>query len=85
MQNFEEYLKTLRHAVGKHKAEKVIKDALIVISVGSNDIIFNYYSLNPTQRSTYTLEDYQAFLVSNMMNLVQVLISLPLFLTFYFF
>ncbi|CAL5346112.1 unnamed protein product [Camellia sinensis] len=55
----------LRQLVGEMVAEKVIKNAIFVISMGTNDFLQNYYS-DPARPKQFTLKQYLNFLNSRM-------------------
>ncbi|XP_044495844.1 GDSL esterase/lipase At5g45950 [Mangifera indica] len=55
----------LRQLVGKKRAEEIIRNAIFVLSMGTNDFLQNYF-LEPIRSQQYTVEEYQNFLVSRM-------------------
>ena len=59
---FKDYQKKLKAYLGTAKANFIIREALYVISVGTNDFLENYYTL-PHRRSQYNVDQYQAFLL----------------------
>ncbi|KAL5576643.1 hypothetical protein UlMin_018342 [Ulmus minor] len=67
---FLHYKVKLGRMVGPERAESIIKNAIFVISMGTNDFLQNYY-LDPTRPSQYNLEQYQYFLVSRMAHHIQ--------------
>ncbi|OMO65238.1 Lipase, GDSL [Corchorus olitorius] len=62
-----EYLKQykirLSELVGAKKAESIIKNAVAVMSMGTNDFLQNYF-LEPIRPKQFTLEQYQIYLAS---------------------
>ncbi|KAJ9551423.1 hypothetical protein OSB04_015468 [Centaurea solstitialis] len=58
---FKEYHAKMRDYLGALEAEKVLRDALYVISLGTNDFLENYYTL-PTRSTVYSIQEYQDFL-----------------------
>ncbi|KAA0052645.1 GDSL esterase/lipase [Cucumis melo var. makuwa] len=62
----------LKRQVGGEKAEKIIRNAIVVISMGTNDFLENYF-LEPLRPKQFTLDQYQNFLVSSMYRNVQVM------------
>ncbi|KAI9185264.1 hypothetical protein LWI28_005712 [Acer negundo] len=60
MEYYKEYQATLRGYIGNAKANKVLGEALYLISIGTNDFLENYYIL-PKRSSEYSVED-QIFL-----------------------
>ncbi|KAM7264246.1 hypothetical protein ACFE04_001929 [Oxalis oulophora] len=55
----------LSKLVGAHKTTDIIKNAIFVLSMGTNDFLQNYY-LEPARPKQYTLEQYQNYLLSCM-------------------
>ncbi|OVA11086.1 hypothetical protein BVC80_1741g72 [Macleaya cordata] len=53
--------------VGQKRAEEIIGNAIFVLSMGTNDFIQNYF-LEPIRPKQFTLEHYQDYLVSCMIN-----------------
>lgn len=83
--NFAAYIGRLEAAVGNDEASRIIKDAMFVISAGSNDMMMNYYIL-PARRMTFTtVSSYHTFLLSQLQKFVMVFSSSLLFLHFFFF
>lgn len=66
------YKVKLRKLVGQKRAEDIIRTALFVMSMGTNDFLQDYY-LDPTRPKQFTVEEYQNYLVSCMANAIQVL------------
>ncbi|GLT29538.1 hypothetical protein SLA2020_043970 [Shorea laevis] len=62
---FRQYKIKLSQLVGEGKAEEIIKNALTVLSMGTNDFLQNYY-LEPIRPKQYTPEEYQNYLISCM-------------------
>lgn len=81
-----EYIERLIKIVGEKKAQKIVEGALVIISAGANDFIFNYYDI-PTRKLQFTISEYQDFLQNKLRNFVKVFfffgISLSLFLASY--
>ncbi|KDP21040.1 hypothetical protein JCGZ_21511 [Jatropha curcas] len=67
LEYFKHYKLHLSQLVGKNKAEYIIRNAVFVMSMGSNDFIQNYY-LEPTRPEQYTVEEYQNFLVARLVD-----------------
>ncbi|KAH9803955.1 GDSL esterase/lipase [Citrus sinensis] len=61
MEYYKEYQEKLRGFLGNEKANKVIGEALYLVSIGTNDFLENYYVL-PRRSSEYNIEEYQNFL-----------------------
>ena len=58
--------------VGPEKGEYIIKNALYIISTGSNDWVNNYY-INPVLQKEYTQDAYTTFLIGKVRAFLQVL------------
>ncbi|KAF5206146.1 GDSL esterase/lipase [Thalictrum thalictroides] len=56
----------LRRLVGENRAEQIIKDAIFVISMGTNDFIQNYY-IELDRAKQFTVEEYGDYLTTSMM------------------
>lgn len=69
---FKHYKIRLRELVGEGRAEHIIRNAVMVMSMGTNDFLQNYY-LEPIRSKEYTVEEYENFLVSRMADYVKVL------------
>lgn len=70
-----EYLKHykihLEQYVGHKKADEILRKAVILLSMGTNDYLQNYF-LEPTRPKQFTLDKYQDFLVSRMRLAIEV-------------
>ncbi|XP_061341558.1 GDSL esterase/lipase At5g45950 [Gastrolobium bilobum] len=65
LEYFEHYKIRMRKLVGEERAEFIIRNALYVVSMGTNDFLQNYF-LEPTRPSQFSLENFQNFLLSRM-------------------
>uniref|UniRef100_A0A2P2NIG1 GDSL-motif lipase/hydrolase family protein n=1 Tax=Rhizophora mucronata TaxID=61149 RepID=A0A2P2NIG1_RHIMU len=65
LEYFMHYKIHLRQLIGEKRAEQVIRNAIVVISMGSNDFLQNYY-LEPTRSQQFNVEEYQNYLVTRM-------------------
>ncbi|KAK1375394.1 GDSL-motif lipase/hydrolase family protein [Heracleum sosnowskyi] len=72
---FKEYVRKMEVAVGKERAGELIKNALFVISAGTNDYVLNYYG-PPIRSQTYTISAYHQFLVQIVQQFLQDLVDL---------
>ncbi|KAG0627926.1 hypothetical protein M758_2G238800 [Ceratodon purpureus] len=61
--------------VGPEKGEYIIKNALYIISTGSNDWVNNYY-INPVLQKEYTQDAYTTFLIGKVRAFLQELYDL---------
>lgn len=64
VENFKEYQKKLRSYQGEAKANETIKEALYILSIGTNDFIENYYTMPRGRSSEFSVEQYEDFLLS---------------------
>ncbi|MCE0481720.1 hypothetical protein HAX54_039700 [Datura stramonium] len=62
---FNEYLKKIRVLVGETEAQRIVNGALVIVSAGTNDFIFNFYDL-PKRSLHFTLTMYQDFLLDKL-------------------
>lgn len=69
---FERYIEKLQEIVGEEKAQKIVSAALVIISAGTNDFIFNFYDI-PTRRNQFNITGYQDFLLIQLQNFVEVI------------
>ncbi|KAL6999212.1 hypothetical protein U1Q18_000372 [Sarracenia purpurea var. burkii] len=58
---YKEYQVQLRGNLGDAKANKVLSEALYLISIGTNDFLENYYAL-PGRSMEYSIGEYEDFL-----------------------
>jgi hypothetical protein len=58
--------------VGEKKAKDIIRHAVFVLSMGTNDFLQNYF-LQSMRTDQFTLQEYQNFLVSCMSHDIEVL------------
>ncbi|KAL9241285.1 hypothetical protein vseg_015414 [Gypsophila vaccaria] len=61
---YKDYQQKLRAYVGEDKANYIIKEAVYLVSIGTNDFLENYYLL-PTTREKYTIQQFQDHLVDS--------------------
>ncbi|KMT04559.1 hypothetical protein BVRB_8g182180 [Beta vulgaris subsp. vulgaris] len=62
---FRHYKIHLRQFVGFKRADEIVRKAGIIMSMGTNDYLQNYF-LEPTRPKQFTLDKYQDYLVSCM-------------------
>ncbi|KAF4388836.1 hypothetical protein F8388_019015 [Cannabis sativa] len=60
----------LRRVLGYKRAEETVRNAVFVISMGTNDFLQDYY-LDPTRPHQFTIGAYQNYLVNNMAHYIQ--------------
>ncbi|KAH1038846.1 hypothetical protein J1N35_040589 [Gossypium stocksii] len=64
VEKFKSYIKKLKGIVGDEEANNIIAQALVVVSVGANDLIFNFFDI-PTRRLEFDISGYQSYLLQN--------------------
>ncbi|XP_004243510.2 GDSL esterase/lipase At2g42990-like [Solanum lycopersicum] len=67
---YKEYQKKLKAYAGKKKSKYIIKESLYLISIGTNDFLENYYSMQSQRSSQYTEDQFQDFLLQLARNFV---------------
>ncbi|EXC25530.1 GDSL esterase/lipase [Morus notabilis] len=72
---YKEYQNKLRAHLGDRKANRILRQALYLVSLGTNDFLENYY-IFPRRQSQFTVEEYQDFLVGIARNFFTKLHSL---------
>lgn len=78
---FEEYQNRLSALIGASQAKTRVNQALVLITVGGNDFVNNYYLVPYSARSQqYPLPQYVKFLISEYKKLLQVMFFLILLL-----
>ncbi|GMJ12207.1 CUTIN SYNTHASE2 [Hibiscus trionum] len=74
---FQEYKRRLSASVGSKQAGRLVSQALVLITVGGNDFVNNYYLVPFSVRSRqYSLPDYVKFLISEYQKLLMKLYKL---------
>lgn len=68
-----EYIERLIVIVGEKEAQRIVAGALVIVSAGINDFIFNFYDV-PTRRLQFSISDYQDFLQNKIRAFIKVLI-----------
>lgn len=68
---FQQYIQKLQLILGEDNAQQLVNAALVVISAGTNDFIFNFYDI-PTRKHQFDIQGYQDFLQSLLQNFVEV-------------
>lgn len=63
LEYYKEYQARLRTYLGAAKANEILREALYVLSMGTNDFLENYYAF-PGRSAQFTIEEYQNFLFS---------------------
>ncbi|KAI4306857.1 hypothetical protein L6164_030101 [Bauhinia variegata] len=69
-QSFEQALTRISKLVGDEKTRHIVENALFVISIGSNDMMFNVYLL-PTRNIEFNISGYQDLLLHNLNSFIE--------------
>lgn len=69
LEYLEKYIQRLNKMVGEEEAKKILKGALVIISAGTNDFIFNFYDI-PTRRIQFNIGEYQDFLLGRLRDFI---------------
>lgn len=72
-----QYFEKIVSIVGEKEARMIMSRALVVISAGTNDFLFNYYTV-PTRKLQFNISSYQNFVQTRLKNFVQELYILGL-------
>ncbi|KAL0363426.1 UNVERIFIED_CONTAM: GDSL esterase/lipase [Sesamum calycinum] len=72
---FRHYKNHIRNLVGTKESEEIVRNALVILSIGTNDFLLNYYVV-PTRSRQYNIEQYQNYLISRMKKAIKTLHSL---------
>ncbi|KAK4356740.1 hypothetical protein RND71_025711 [Anisodus tanguticus] len=77
LEYFAEHQKRVAALIGSEKAKQLVKEALVLIVLGGNDFVNNYYLIPFSMRSRqYVLPDYVSFVISEYKNVLAKLHSL---------
>ncbi|KAL2244403.1 UNVERIFIED_CONTAM: GDSL esterase/lipase [Sesamum indicum] len=72
---FRHYKTHVRNLVGTEESEEIVRNALVILSMGTNDFLISYY-LDPTRSRQYSIEQYQIYLISRMKTAIKKMHSL---------
>ncbi|XP_050224387.1 GDSL esterase/lipase At5g33370-like [Mercurialis annua] len=76
-QYFQEYQRRVRALIGASQTKRLVKGSLVLITVGGNDFVNNYYLVPSSNRSRqFALPDYVRFLISEFKKLLTELYKL---------
>ncbi|KAL7228174.1 hypothetical protein ACSBR2_006984 [Camellia fascicularis] len=77
MQYFQQYQQRVSALIGSARAKQLVSQALVLITLGGNDFVNNYYLVPFSARSRqYSLPDYVRFLISEYQKVLQRLYDL---------
>ncbi|KAK6271693.1 hypothetical protein POUND7_008776 [Theobroma cacao] len=75
IQLFKSYIVKLKGIVGEKEVKNITGEALVIVSAGSNDLVFNFFDI-PTRRYEFNISGYQHFLLQRLENFVKELYHL---------
>ncbi|GAB4824323.1 hypothetical protein Ancab_007211 [Ancistrocladus abbreviatus] len=71
---FRKYIERLQGIVGLKKAKEIIKNALVIVSAGSNDLIISFHD-SPVRSSQFNVSQYQDVVLRSFQNFVEELLK----------
>ncbi|KAM1595197.1 hypothetical protein PS2_001485 [Malus domestica] len=72
LEDFDEALRRMRRTVGEKNCSEIVNNAVFVISVGTNDMVFNLYDVPVTRRKIeFSPSGYQDFLLKRLGSFIQ--------------
>lgn len=76
LEYFQEYQRRVSALIGAAGAQTLVNQALVLITVGGNDFVNNYYLVPYSARSRqYPLPNYVRYLIVEYRKILQVIIS----------
>lgn len=73
LQYFEQYQQRVSDLIGAEETRQLVNQALVLITVGGNDFVNNYYLVPFSARSRqFALPDYVTYLISEYRKILQV-------------
>ncbi|XP_028797386.1 GDSL esterase/lipase At5g45950-like, partial [Neltuma alba] len=69
---FKHYKIHLRELVGAERAEFIVRNALYIVSMGTNDFLQNYF-LDPTRPNQFSMPQFQNFLLSRFSHAIEAM------------
>ncbi|XP_022944104.1 GDSL esterase/lipase At2g30310-like [Cucurbita moschata] len=67
---FKNYTQRFEGIVGMDESKRIISRALVVVSAGTNDVLFNFYN-DPIKKLKYNISGYHDFLQSKLQSVVE--------------
>ncbi|XP_060202599.1 GDSL esterase/lipase At5g45960-like [Lycium barbarum] len=74
LEYFKEYQGKIEATIGKEQMNNLIKEALVLVSAGTNDFVVNYNTF-PVRRKNYTISAYTDFLLQHVEQFLQELLD----------
>lgn len=69
---FKVYVAKLKRIAGENRAKQVLGGALVIISAGTNDFLFNFYDIPTIRRSEFNITGYQDYLQNRLQIFIKV-------------
>ncbi|KAK9063067.1 hypothetical protein SSX86_016937 [Deinandra increscens subsp. villosa] len=74
LEYFREYQQRITDLLGQEKAKEIVNKALVLVSLGGNDFVNNYYLTSfSARRRQYALPDYVSLLISEYRKILMIL------------
>ena len=70
-----DYLSRIELQIGQDRKDKIMNNAVFIISAGTNDFAANYIPL-PIRKKMFSIADYQSFVLQNLLEFLQVCLCL---------
>lgn len=78
LEYFQQYQQRVRALIGADRTKQLVKQALVLMTLGGNDFVNNYYLVPYSARSRqYSLPDYVQFLISEYQKVLMVITNYP--------
>ncbi|KAG5516984.1 hypothetical protein RHGRI_037656 [Rhododendron griersonianum] len=74
LEYFKEYQKRVELVIGRKRTKNLVKNALYIVSAGTNDFVVNYFTV-PIRRKRYSIPDYMEFLLQQVQQFIQDLLE----------
>lgn len=86
LEYFEQYQRRVSGLIGAEQTQQLVNSALVLITLGGNDFVNNYYLVPFSARSRqFALPDYVRYLIYEYRKILQVMKALPISLSAFFF
>lgn len=73
MEYFQEYQERVSDIIGPEETQSLVNGALVLITLGGNDFVNNYYLVPFSARSRqYSLPDYVVYIISEYKKILRV-------------
>ncbi|KAM7525057.1 hypothetical protein LguiA_014959 [Lonicera macranthoides] len=70
LEYFKEYESRIRAEIGEKRTKELIRNALFLVSAGTNDFVVNYFTF-PIRRKSYSIPGYTEFLLKQIQQFMQ--------------